>query len=102
MYGGYQIYKEFNLNKEVVEKSENFIKNNQLIKNNVGEIKSIALPINKKNLSGNDYSITFLVKGEKKYADVIVNSYYQDRNLKNIDNLKIISFEINENYNYVE
>lgn len=102
LYGGYQSYKQINLNNEVVEKSIDFIKNNQLIENNVGEIKSVDFPINNKNLSGNDYSITFLVKGEKKYADVIVNSYYQDRNLKNIDNLKFVSFEINDNYNYVE
>ncbi len=56
--------------------SINFNKNNQLIENNVGEIKSVDFPISNKNFSGNDYSITFLVKGEKKYADVIVNSYY--------------------------
>ena len=102
LFGFYQTYNEFNLNKEAVGKSKNFIKDSQLIKNNVGKIESIDFPVNNRNLSGNDYSIKFVVKGEKKYADIILNSYYRDRNLKNIDNLKIVSFEINDNYNSAE
>ena len=76
--------------------------NNKTIESEIGKIESIDFPVNNRNLSGNDYSIKFVVKGEEKYADIILNSYYQDRNLKNIDNLKIVSIEINDNYNSVE
>ena len=102
LYGFYQMYNEFNLNEEVLNKSKNFILNNKTIESEIGKIESIDFPVNNRNLSGNDYSIKFVVKGEEKYADIILNSYYQDRNLKNIDNLKIVSFEINDNYNSVE
>ena len=100
--GFYQMYNEFNLNEEVLNKSKNFILNNKTIESEIGKIESIDFPVNNRNLSGNDYSIKFVVKGEEKYADIILNSYYQDRNLKNIDNLKIVSFEINDNYNSAE
>jgi len=96
------MYNEFNLNEEVLNKSKNFILNNKTIESEIGKIESIDFPVNNRNLSGNDYSIKFVVKGEEKYADIILNSYYQDRNLKNIDNLKIVSIEINDNYNSVE
>jgi hypothetical protein len=102
LFGFYQMYNEFNLNEEVLNKSKNFILNNKTIESEIGKIESIDFPVNNRNLSGSDYSIKFVVKGEKKYADIILNSYYQDRNLKNIDNLKIVSFEINDNYNSVE
>ena len=102
LFSFYTIYNEFNLNQDAVEKSKYFIENNQFIKNKIGKIKTIDFPMNDRNLSGNDYSIKFIVKEEKKYADIIVNSYYQDRNLKSINNLKIVSFEINDNYNRVE
>ena len=102
LFGFYQMYNEFNLNEEVLNKSKNFILNNKTIESEIGKIESIDFPVNNRNLSGSDYSIKFVVEGEKKYADIILNSYYQDRNLKNIDNLKIVSFEINDNYNSVE
>ena len=102
LYGFYQMYNEFNLNEEVLNKSKNFILNNKTIESEIGKIESVDFPVNNRNLSGNDYSITFVVKGEKKYADVIVNLHYKDRNLKNIDFLKVVSFEINDKHNFVE
>ena len=102
MFGFYQIFNEFNLNKLAVEKSKNFIKDNQLIINKVGKINDISFPVNNKNLSGSDFSINFIVKGEKKFSDVTVNLYYQDRNFKRNDFLKIVSFEIDDDYNFVD
>ena len=102
LYGFYQMYNEFNLNEEVLNKSKKFILNNKIIESEIGKIESVDFPVNNRNLSGNDYSITFVVKGEKKYADVIVNLHYKDRNLKNIDFLKVVSFEISDKHNFVE
>ena len=102
LYGFYHMYNEFNLNEEVLNKSKNFILNNKTIESEIGKIESVDFPVNNRNLSGNDYSITFVVKGEKKYADVIVNLHYKDRNLKTIDFLKVVSFEINDKHNFVE